>query len=381
LTDLLALYHRVLAWTPPWVILCAFFAAIVLIGLALQAFLIRYLSARSESWHPTLRLAFLRTRLTGRFAIVVLAIALLLPAAPMSEARQELGHRILVALFIGLIGWIIADTANIWVDRYLSSLSSVRGDDLSARKATTQLRLLMRAVNVTLFLVTLGFALMSFDSVRRFGISLFASAGLAGVIAGLAAQPLLSNLIAGIQLGLTQPIRVGDVVVINNEWGQVEEFSSTYVVIRLWDLRRQIVPLSYFFQNVIVNWTRSGSQIIGSVLLYLDYSLPIGPVRAKATEIVKASPLWDGNVVNVQVSDATEQTLQLRVLATASDSSKAWDLRCEIREKLIDYIQQTFPQCLPRSRPLVEGISWPAGGAEDRNGHDAATSPSGKLQG
>jgi small-conductance mechanosensitive channel len=219
-----------------------------------------------------------------------------------------------------------------------------------ARKAATQMRIFRQATNVVLVALTTAFALMSFDAVRQFGVSLFASAGIAGIVVGLAARPMLENLIAGVQLALTQPLRLQDAVVINNEWGWVEEINSTYIVVRLWDWRRQIVPLSYLFQNPFTNWSRSSSSIIGTVFVYADYTLPMEPVRARASEIVKASPLWDGQVVNVQVSDAREQVMEVRILASASDSSRAWDLRCEIREKLIGFIRETFPESLPRIR-------------------------------
>jgi small-conductance mechanosensitive channel len=232
-------------------------------------------------------------------------------------------------------------------------------DNLLARKAITQMRMVRRAVNVLLIILTAGFALMSFDEVRQFGISLFASAGVAGIVAGLAARPLLENLIAGLQLAFTQPVRIGDAVVINNEMGEVEEIGSVYIVIKLWDLRRQVVPLSYLFQTPFTNWTRSGSSLIGTVMIYVDYTLPMDPVRAKALELVKASPLWDGQVASVQVSDAREQVMEVRVLASASNSGRAWDLRCEVREKLIAYIRDEFPFALPRVRRedfrLVEG--------------------------
>jgi small-conductance mechanosensitive channel len=236
------------------------------------------------------------------------------------------------------------------MDRYVFGLDLNAADNLLARKAITQMRILRQAVNVMIVTITAGFVMMSFDSVRQFGISLFASAGVAGIVAGLAARPLLENLIAGLQLAFTQPLRIGDVVVVNNEWGWVEEIGSVYVVMRLWDWRRQIVPLTYLFQNPFTNWTRSSSQIIGTVLVYADYTLPMDAVRAKATEIVKASRLWDGQVVNVQLTDAREQAIEVRVLASASDASRAWDLRCEIREKLIAYIRDAFPASLPRVR-------------------------------
>lgn len=164
------------------------------------------------------------------------------------------------------------------------------------------------------------------------------------------------------QLALTQPLRLEDAVVINNEWGWVEEITSTYIVVRLWDLRRQIVPLSYLFQNPFTNWTRSSSSIIGTIFLYTDYTLPVPALRAKAEEYAKASALWDGKAVNVQVSDAKERTMEIRILVSASDSSKAWDLRCEVREKLIGYIRDNYPGSLPRSR--WDGIEAPDGPSE-----------------
>jgi small-conductance mechanosensitive channel len=236
------------------------------------------------------------------------------------------------------------------MDRYAYGLNIGSADDLMARKAETQLRILRRAVNVLLGLLTAGFALMTFDSVRQFGISLFASAGIAGIVAGVAARPLFENLIAGLQLAFTQPLRLGDAVVINNEWGVVEEIGSVYIVVRLWDWRRQVVPLSYLFQTPFTNWTRSTSSIIGAVMIYADYTLDVDKVRATATEIVRASRLWDGQVVNVQVSDAREQVIEIRILASASDSGRAWDLRCEVREKVIAFIRDELPGGLPRVR-------------------------------
>jgi small-conductance mechanosensitive channel len=338
------------AWIPPWLQAVIVFAIIVAVGIGIQGVLVHMAADKAQKWHPFLRHVFQRTRRVVRFAILLLAIALALPLVPLSRAAQQTGHSIFVALFIVLLGWIALAAANIAMDRYVYGLKLDTTDNLMARKAVTQMRILRQAVNVMLGLLTAGFALMSFDSVRQFGISLFASAGVVGIVAGLAARPLFENLIAGLQLAFTQPVRMGDAVVIDNEWGWVEEIGSVYIVVRLWDWRRQVVPLSYLFQTPFTNWTRSSSSLIGTVYVYADYTLPMGPVRAKATEIVKASPLWDGQVVNVQVSDAKQQVIDVRVLASASDSPRAWDLRCEIREKLIAYIQEAFPASLPRTR-------------------------------
>ncbi len=329
------------------------FAAIVATGLLLQAVIVRLVERKAETWHPTIRLIFQRGRLVGRFTVVGIAIAVAFPLVPLADAVQDAVHKVLVATIILLIGWNVLVAIDVAMTRYMAHYRIDVADNLLARKAITQMRFLRQSIKGFVVLLTVGFALMSFDAVRQFGLSLFASAGVAGIVAGLAAKPLLSNLIAGLQLAVTQPIRVEDAVVINGEWGWVEEFTSTFVVIRLWDWRRQIVPLSYFFENVFTNWTRSGSAIIGSVYLYVDWTVPVGRVREKAIEFAHASRLWDRNVVNLQVSDAKEQTIELRVILSAADSSKAWDLRCEMREKLIAFLQQEYPQSLPRRRDEI----------------------------
>jgi small-conductance mechanosensitive channel len=345
-----AIPHLIQVWVPSWLQAVLLFALVIVLGGALQRYIMRVLGACADGWHPFVRSVFTRTRRLGRYAIVLFAVVLAIPLAPLSDRADAMAHHVVIAMFIVAVGWMAVIAANIAVDRYEGGLNLAASDNLLARKAATQTRIFRQAINVMLALLTLAFALMSFDTVRQFGISLFASAGIAGIIAGLAARPMLENLIAGVQLALTQPLRLEDAVVINNEWGWVEEINSTYIVVRLWDWRRQIVPLSYLFQNPFTNWTRSSASIIGTVLIYADYTLPMDAVRARATEIVQASPLWDGKVVNIQVSDAREQVMEVRVLASAADSPRAWDLRCEIREKLIAYIRDNFPEALPRVR-------------------------------
>jgi len=191
-------------------------------------------------------------------------------------------------------------------------------------------------------------------------VSLFASAGVAGLIAGLAARPLLGNLFAGIQIAVTQPIRLDDSVLLEGEFGRVEEITSTYVVIRLWDLRRLIVPLTYFIEKPFQNWTRESTSLMGAVSLHVDYTAPVARIREKAIELVKASPLWDEQVLNVRVVEARESSIELRVLISARTSGDAFDLRCEVREKLIDFIQREFPTALPHSRAETVVIPRPA---------------------
>jgi small-conductance mechanosensitive channel len=251
---------------------------------------------------------------------------------------------------IGLIGWAAIAALHISADIYLRRYRLDVEDNLLARKHNTQVRVLLRSVDVLLVLFTLGAALMTFQTVRQYGVSLFASAGVAGIVAGLAARPVLSNLIAGVQLAMTQPIRLEDAVIVENEYGNIEEITSTYVVVRLWDWRRMIVPLTYFIEKPFQNWTRESSTLIGAVLINVDYRAPIGAIRDKAQAIVKASSRWDGRVFNVAVTDFKHDTMEVRILASAGNSGAVFDLRCEVREKLIDVLQREHPEALPRQR-------------------------------
>ena len=240
-------------------------------------------------------------------------------------------------------------------------------DNLLARKHLTQVRILRQALAVLVIIVTAAFALMTIPNVRQFGVSLLAAGGAAGIIVGLALQPVLSNLLAGVQIALTQPIRIDDAVIVEGEWGNVEEITSTYVVVRIWDLRRLVVPLKYFLEKPFQNWTRESADLLGAVMLYVDYSVPVDAIRAKLKEILAASPHWDGKVSGVQVTDARERTMEVRILASAAGSGAAFDLRCDIREKMIAWLNAEHPYALPRERFEVAGL-------------DATTRPNGHLQ-
>ena len=191
---------------------------------------------------------------------------------------------------------------------------------------------------------------MTFESVQEYGLSLFASAGAAGLILGFAARPVLANLIAGIQIAITQPIRIEDVVIVEDEWGWIEEIYATYVIVRLWDWRRMVIPLSYFIEKPFQNWTREGASVIGSVYWYMDYTVPVQKVREKLEEVLETSPYWDGAVVNLQVVDTDKDTIHLRGLMSARTAPQAWDLRCEIRERILGWLQAEYPETLPRLR-------------------------------
>lgn len=223
-------------------------------------------------------------------------------------------------------------------------------DNRMARRIQTQTQVLVQTLYCFVVLFGIAIMLMTFPGAKQIGTSLLASAGLAGLAVGFAAKPVLGNLIAGIQLAITQPISLDDVVIVENEWGRIEEITGTYVVIKIWDERRLIVPLQYFIEHPFQNWTRQTSQIIGSVILWVDYAMPLDPLRQELEKLCKASPLWDGRVCGLQVTDATDKAIQVRALISSADASKAWDLRCLVREKLIQFINEQHPEFLPQQR-------------------------------
>ena len=291
-----------------------------------------------------------RARRPTRLAFVLAGLAIVVPRLDLPYRWQGwLGHLFLI-LSIVLIGWTAILLTRHFSDRAIRKHRMDTDDNLAARKFVTQVRVLRRAAIILLVIVTAASVLLTFDAVQEYGVSLFASAGAAGLILGLAARPVLANLIAGIQIAITQPIRLEDVVIVDGEWGWIEDIYATYVVVRIWDWRRMVVPLSYFIEQPFQNWTRESASIIGSVFWYLDYTVPVQEVRAKLEEIIRDSPHWDGKVVNLQVTDTDKDTIALRGLMSARTSPQAWDLRCEIREKIVAWLQETYPEALPRLR-------------------------------
>jgi small-conductance mechanosensitive channel len=321
---------------------------------------------------PFLRTALGATKGPTRLALLLVALAVALPATPLSDDAQAYLARLLALATICLLGWAAATVLGIAADLYLLRFRIDVADNLLARKHVTQIRVLVRVLDVVIALTSIGFALMTFDAVRQFGVTLFASAGVAGIIAGLAARPVLSNFIAGIQIAVSQPIRIDDAVIVENEWGNVEEITFSYVVVRLWDWRRMVVPLSYFIEKPFQNWTRIGGELIGTVFLYVDPTAPVQAIREKLTEIAAQSKLWNGKVVNLQVSDCSETAMQLRALVSANSAPEVWDLRCEMREKLIDFLRREYPSALPRRR--YEALTEPQPEAPQTSGRVLTTS-------
>ena len=219
-----------------------------------------------------------------------------------------------------------------------------------ARKVETQTKFLVRGLNVVIVLIGSGAALMTFDSVNQIGTSLLASAGIGGVILGFAARPVLSNLLAGMQIALAQPFRIDDVLFMEDKWCWVEEVTATYVVLRVWDLRRLVVPLQWFIENPFENWSRKSTDLIGSALIWVDYGIPVEPLREEFARLLEATSYWDGGTGTVQVVDAGEKAIQIRFLMSAKNSNTLWELRCYMREGMIGFIQQHYPEHLPRFR-------------------------------
>lgn len=294
-----------------------------------------------------------------RILVPVLAVILALPLIGLPPAYSGLVNKVSSMLIIGTVAWILFQAVATAEKLVLSEYDITQADNLQARKVYTQVHVLSKTLYFIIGVFTVASVLMMFEEVRRLGASILASAGVIGIIVGFAAQRTIANLFAGFQLAMAQPIRLDDVVIVENEWGRIEEITLTYVVVRIWDERRLIVPLSYFIEKPFQNWTRVSAELLGAVHVYVDYSLPLAEVRKAVQRIVESSPLWDRRFWNLQVTEATERSMQVRILATASDSSKAWDLRCEIRERLIEFIQNQFAQSLPKVRAQWE--TSPAG--------------------
>jgi small-conductance mechanosensitive channel len=348
-------------WLPEWLVITVIVAAFVFIGwaanqvvFALLKFIVR---KRDLFWKGVVG----RARLKVRIAVMIIALALAVTVSPMDPGPSLFIRQTLLFVFILVCGWMVAGAVDMGAVVHLRKFNMEGDDNLHARKHITQTRILQRVAALLIGLITLGLALLTIPGVRQWGLSLLASAGVVGIVAGLALQPFLTNLLAGIQIATAQPIRLDDAVIVEGEWGRVEEITSTYVVVKLWDWRRMILPLTYFIQKPFQNWTRDNASLIGVAYLYVDYEAPIDRLRVKLEAIAHASPHWDGDVVALQVTDVTERTAQVRCLTSARNASVAFDLRCEVREKMLAFMRDELPQALPRDR-----LDWDRGDAPPR---------------
>ena len=296
----------------------------------------------------------------SRWIFPLLAALAVLPGLPLPPLLMSgLEHTTGLGL-IAAVAWLVTlfvdTTSDVIAGRYRIDVA----DNLVARRIQTQFQMLRRIVFVLVAIITLSIMLMTFPAIKHIGVSLLASAGLATLVVGMAMKGTLSNIIASVQIAFTQPFRLEDAVVVEGEFGWIEEIGTMYVVVRIWDLRRFVLPLSYFLDHPFQNWTHTSAQLLASTLLYVDYTIPMEELRTELRRVCEASPLWKGEVCVLQASDVTEHTVQLRALMDARNSSDAWDLRCLVREKLIEYLQNNHPGSLPRYRGEGQGASAPA---------------------
>lgn len=249
--------------------------------------------------------------------------------------------------------WCLLVLSKILKESLLRQYDISKEDNLKARKIYTQINILQKVGNFVIVFFGLGLILLSFESIRQIGVGLFASAGVAGIIIGFSAQKAIGTLIAGIQIAFAQPFRLEDAVVVEGEWGWIEEINLTYVVVRIWDQRRLVLPTTYFLEKPFQNWTRTSADIIGSIFLYTDYTISFDALREELDRILAVTPHWDKKVKVLQVTDSKELTVEIRILVSAKNSPTAWDLRVYVREKMIEFIQKNYPDALPKARVVL----------------------------
>ncbi len=322
----------------------AFFLSLLLIWIIKQV-------AKTIKWIEPTDMNRLSKPISILFVLIGLFVSSKLTFVPLNEAWTQAFNIFFILSFSWFLIRILAIGREFLIRQYDISVE----DNLKARKVYTQIRVFERILMVLVIILGLAFSLMTFESIRNIGASILASAGIAGIIIGVAAQKLIANLLAGFQIAVTQPIRIEDVVIIENEWGWIEEITLTYVVVRIWDKRRLIVPATQFIEKPFQNWTRTSADILGTAFIHIDYKMPVQAIRDELTKILDDTPLWDGKVNVLQVTDLTPNTMELRVLVSAKDSPTAWDLRVHIREKMVDFLQREYPEYLPKSRIDIVG--------------------------
>ena len=337
--------------TPDWLYSLILTSASIVVGL-ISYLIIAFLINRSSKL-PILGGVDVKSKwLKGPLLLLIPAICFsaVKPFLRIPDEYQGNLTHALSLFILFLATWLLIRIIHISRDVILGRYDISAKDNLKARRIYTQIKVIERIIVIVVLILAVAAALMSFPRIKQLGVSLLASAGIFGIILGFAAQKTLGNLIAGIQIAMAQPVRLDDVVIVENEWGRIEEINLIYVVVKIWDQRRLVIPISYFIEHPFQNWTRTSADILGTVYIYADYTVPVGEVRKALTGILNESEYWDKKVDVLQVTNATEKTVELRALMSAENSSIAWSLRCQVREKLLDYLQKNHPQCLPKTR-------------------------------
>ena len=290
---------------------------------------------------------------SGMIVLFLYCVLMLLHAAPDTLSFIVLARRLDLLALVGAATWLGVRWVRAVADTVVEINPDTAATNIEARRIRTQAKVLSHTASALIILVGLGLAFSTMPLMRQIGTTFLASAGVAGLVLGFAAKPLLGNLLAGVQLALTQAIRLGDVVIVEQEWGWIEEITGTYVVVKIWDERRLIVPLQWFIEHSFQNWTRNQTAILGTIMLWTDYRMPVDPIRREAERLCRDAPEWNHEVCATQVVETTDRAMQLRILVSAGDAGQSWDLRCRIREGLVDFIQREYPQYLPRVRTDV----------------------------
>jgi small-conductance mechanosensitive channel len=311
-------------------------------------------------------------RWPARLVVTLATLLLTLPTAGLPRGTYRTVSHVLLLGLVASGAWLAVRVVRVAEDALMRRYDVEVPDNLRARRARTQIQVLGRVVIVAIVVLALAIMLLTFPQARAAGTSLLASAGIVGVVVGVAARSTVGNLIAGLQIAFAEPIRLDDAVVVEGEWGNIEEITLTYVVVRIWDRRRLVLPCSYFVERPIENWTRYSSDIVGTVLLHVDYTTPVDEVRAEFERVLATSKLWNGQTAVLQVVDTTERTMVLRALVSADSASSAWDLRCEVRERVLAWLQEQQPGALPRVRAELEP---PAPDGPDPAGRGPGTGP------
>lgn len=330
-------------------------AVIVLIVLAAALFaarlIMRAVSRRSDLLREMFERGFLRVATV--LTIVVLWIVGAVTAPSKQDWWPALSHAFLIATILA-VAWLASSLVSFAISRTMTRYSPEDALEPQLRRRRTQLSVVRRLLVVLIAVFAVGAVLFTFPEVRAIGTSVLASAGIVSIVAGLAAQSTLGNLIAGIQLAFSDAIRVGDVVVVEGEWGRIGEITLSYVVVNIWDERRLVLPCTYFTNQPFESWTRKSDRVLGTVFMDLDWRVPLEEVRAKFEEVIEATPLWDRRSSSVVVTDAQGGFVTVRFVISAANSGDQWDLRCLVRERLVTWLQQAHPEALPMTRVYLD---------------------------
>jgi len=341
----------------PWAWSLIIIGAAILLGALIRLLLALFIRKNVADQE---RFSFFRSffRHLGRPMVYFFPLFFLGVLLPIMRLPQDIMHRAsrtVEILLIVTFAWILVQAINVARDYILYRYDVKKDDNLRERKVRTQLQFLRRILIVFIVGLTIAAVLLTFSSMRKIGAGLLTGVGVGGIIIGFAAQRSLGNLLAGLQIAFTQPIRIDDAVIVEGEFGWIEDITLTYVVVRIWDERRLILPINYFIEKPFQNWTRNSSALLGSAFIYADYSLPVEEVRKELTRLLHNSPLWDGRANSLAVTNLTDKTIEMRAVMSARNSGHTFDLRCYVRENLIRFIRENYPESLPKSRSEVLG--------------------------